>query len=392
MPQLPDVNASEPAARAPRSPSGSGPSTGGTRAVSRYFVSAPVDFFFVGGASLVVFAWMALFYTDQRTPQVIQTALLLMWVINWPHFSMSTYRLYESREHVRQYPLTAYVIPWIVAGALVLCYVEPKVVAPYFVKIFILWSPYHFSGQTIGVALLYARRCGVRVGGWERRGLTWFVYGTFLLSSIRAEAARDGFDYYGIVYPGFGVPAWAIRATEIGFWTSAVLFAGLIAAWSVRNRRFMPAIVLMAPLAQYVWFVQSIYKPSFQEFVPLFHSLQYILIAWSIQLGEKLQLGRLEPSRAGVAGATARWGLVNLVGGVALFYLLPEIGVLAGFDRLFSTGVVFAAVQIHHFFVDGVIWKLRDERVANPLMTSIPELVRGPSPPRAEPDTAGATG
>jgi len=32
-----------------------------------------------------------------------------------------------------------------------------------------------------------------------------------------------------------------------------------------------------------------------------------------------------------------------------------------------ATGVLTAAVQIHHFFVDGVIWKLRNPRVANPL-------------------------
>jgi hypothetical protein len=138
--------------------------------------------------------------------------------------------------------------------------------------------------------------------------------------------------------------------------------------------------------------VQSIYLPSFQEFVPLFHSLQYILIAWSIQVGEKLQLGRLEATPGGVAKATAKWGVANLAGGAVLFYLLPEIGVAAGFDRLFSTGLVFAAVQIHHFFVDGVIWKLRDARVANPLMVNVPELVREGAPASPRTGAAGAPG
>ena len=32
-----------------------------------------------------------------------------------------------------------------------------------------------------------------------------------------------------------------------------------------------------------------------------------------------------------------------------------------------SVAVIIAGVQIHHFFVDGVIWKLRNPRVANPL-------------------------
>jgi hypothetical protein len=357
------------------------------RAVSRYFVNAPVDFAFVGGLSILVFAAMALFAPRERTPEVVQLALLLMWVVNWPHFSMSTYRLYQSRAHVQQYPFTAYVIPFVVVGATVLAYLQPATFAPYFVKLFVIWSPYHFSGQTIGVTLLYARRSGVGIGKWERRALDTFVYGTFLLSSIRAEVSREGFQYYGIPYPSFGVPAWAVTATEIGFWAAAIAFAGLVVAWCVRHKRWIPAIVLVAPVAQYVWFVQAIYLPSFQEFVPLFHSLQYMLIAWSIQLAEKLQLGRLAATRARVATETAKWGVANFAGGVLLFYLLPEVGVLAGHDRLFSTGVIFAAVQIHHFFVDGVIWKLRDARVANPLMASVPDLVRGgavsPAPVRA---------
>ncbi len=348
-----------------------------------YFVNGPVDFLFIGGASVITFVLMAMFYPAERTPEVISMAVLLMWIINWPHFSMSTYRLYQSRAHVRQYPFTAYVIPWIVIGGMVLSFVYPDDVAPFFVKIFILWSPYHFSGQTIGITLIYARRAGVRVGPWERRALNWFIYGTFLVSSIRAEVSRDGSNYYGIVYPGIGVPQWVVTATEYAFWASALLFAALVILRCYRNRRLIPVIVLVPAVAQYVWFVQAIYMPSFQEFVPMFHSMQYMLIAWSIQLAEKLELRRIEPSRSYVGGETARWGLINLAGGIALFVLLPKIGVFAGYAPLFCEGVIAAGVQIHHFFVDGVIWKLRRENVSQPLMMNIGDVMEQRASPEA---------
>lgn len=346
-----------------------------------YFVNAPVDFLFIGGASIATFFLMTLFYTDQRTPEVVSLGLFLMWVINWPHFSMSTYRLYQSRNHMRQYPFTSYVIPWIVLGGTVLSFAYPEQIAPYFIKLFLLWSPYHFSGQTIGITMIYARRCGIQLGPWERRALNAFVYGTFLLSSIRAEVSRDGFDYYGIHYPSFGVPQWAATLTEYWFWGAALIFAGLVIAWCVRNKRAMPLIVLLPPVAQYIWFVQSIYMPSFQEFVPMFHSLQYILIAWSIQLKVKLDTKRITPSKRYVFTESSRWGAINIVGGVCLFYALPAVGASAGFPPFAAEGIIIAAVQIHHFFVDGVIWKLRNETVAHPLMMHLSDVAGTPRPP-----------
>ena len=43
-----------------------------------------------------------------------------------------------------------------------------------------------------------------------------------------------------------------------------------------------------------------------------------------------------------------------------------------GYDYDLSQAVVAAAIQIHHFFVDGVIWKLRDARVGSFLSSSVP--------------------
>jgi hypothetical protein len=46
-----------------------------------------------------------------------------------------------------------------------------------------------------------------------------------------------------------------------------------------------------------------------------------------------------------------------------------------GASAAFVTGVILSAVQIHHFFVDGVIWKLKSPAVSSPLMVNLNELV-----------------
>ena len=341
---------------------------------TRYFVNAPVDFFFIGGASFILFAFLLLFYTDARTPEVITAAVMLSWAINWPHFSMSTYRLYQSKSNIQQYPITAYVIPFIVLGGVVLSFTFPDIVAPYFVKLFMLWSPYHFSGQTLGITFIYAMRSGIRLSSLERKVITSFVLGTYFLSTIRAETSRDGYTFYGVQYPSMQIPQWIANIAEYAMWAAIIAFVAMVVYWSYRNRRILPLMVILPGATQYLWFVQSVYMPSFQEFVPMLHSLQYILIAWGIQLKEKMDVKKIEPSKKYVVTETSRWFVINFIGGVTLFYMLPDIGVAMGYTSLFSIAIIYAAIQIHHFFVDGVIWKLKNKTVSHPLMMTFEDL------------------
>ena len=339
-----------------------------------YFVNAPTDIFFIGGASFLLYFGLMAFYTDVRTTEIITVAMLLSWLINWPHFSMSTYRLYQNKANIQRYPFTAYAIPIIVFGGLVLSFQYPLIVAPLFVKLFMIWSPYHFAGQTIGITFVYAMRAGIKLSTLEKKVFSYFIFLTFFVATIRAEVSREGYSFYTVKYPSFAVPQWIADIAEYCLWISLLALIVLTVIWSYKNKRILPLIVILPAATQYLWFIQSVYKPSFQEFVPMLHSLQYIIIAWGIQLKEKLDSNKITPSRKFVVNETARWFAINFVGGAILFYMLPKVGALLNFPTLFSIAVVFAAIQIHHFFVDGVIWKLRNSTVAHPLTMTLSDL------------------
>ncbi len=68
---------------------------------------------------------------------------------------------------------------------------------------------------------------------------------------------------------------------------------------------------------------------------------------------------------------SARWMLINIAGGYALFWVLPHLGSHFGKSLAFSTAVMLAAIQVHHFFVDGVIWRLRNPAARSPLSSSL---------------------
>ncbi|MBI3894121.1 MAG: hypothetical protein HY303_21590, partial [Candidatus Wallbacteria bacterium] len=87
-----------------------------------YFVNAFVDHAVIGGVSIAAWALLATCHSGERTPAVFGLSAALLWVCNWPHFAATSYRLYHSPDNVRQYPMTALAVPWLVlagvAGAL----------------------------------------------------------------------------------------------------------------------------------------------------------------------------------------------------------------------------------------------------------------------------------
>ena len=94
---------------------------------------------------------------------------------------------------------------------------------------------------------------------------------------------------------------------------------------------------------------------------------------WS-KLKEKLDKDHLVPGVSYVVRESARWGVLNIVGGAILFFMLPHLMAETGVELMFATGIVLAGVQLHHFFVDGVIWKLKNPRVQSPTMTTLRQL------------------
>ncbi len=144
---------------------------------------------------------------------------------------------------------------------------------------------------------------------------------------------------------------------------------------SIADKRVVHPMVMLPVVTQVFWFVLGANVALYYEFVPFFHSLQYLLIAWAMQLSETRQRLGIVPSPTYALRESGRWGGLNVLGGAVLFWALPRLLVEAsGLPLSTVEGIAIAGVQIHHFFVDGVIWKLRDARVSAPLMVTLHDL------------------
>ena len=308
-----------------------------------YFVSPLVDASVIGGASIVAYAVLWAIRERVAMETIYATSSALLVLVNWPHFSATCFRLYHSRANVAQYPMTAFAVPFIILAGVWASFVEPDAVAPYFVKLYLIWSPYHFSGQTLGISLLYARRAGVRFSPRERFALAGFIYGTFLLPTMRFEAGLGSSEYYGIAFPTLSLPAWAPQLALA--WLS-LCGLGLL-AMVVRRRALPPAIIFLPAFTQFVWFVPGSQLGAFNEFIPMFHSLQYLFIAWTLQLKERLDFDEIAPSRRYVLWESVRWLLMNR----RRAFALRNVAAPVWLDTAFA---LFCRRPVHHFFVDGV--------------------------------------
>jgi hypothetical protein len=336
-----------------------------------YFVGPVVDGACMGGISLAVFVYFALFARGYGAIQVsgaaLSAAAFLNWMVNFPHFAATNYRLYQSRENLRQFRLTAFLVPLVLTLAVVACFVWPELFAPTWTKMLILWSAYHYSGQHLGLTMLYARRAEVAVTPRWRFAIAGFLYSCFLAQYAELEASGHEMLVFSLPFPLLGIPAWIAPLCRGVAYCFAAFALGEGVSWMRKSGRKIPWIVALPALTHYVWTLLGAQTFSFQVLVPFFHGLQYLLVAWAVEM--HAQGGGQPRVPSFLWMRSARWAFFVVAGGGLLFYALPRLVAGFGFDLAFCTAIFFVTVQVHHFFVDGVIWKLRTEAKRSPLFS-----------------------
>lgn len=284
-------------------------------------------------------------------------------VANYPHYMATVYRAYGTRDRRAYRFYTVYATAGLVAvGAL--AHVETRLV-PWLFSLYVMWSPWHYTGQNYGLLSMFLKRAGVDLGLGERR----MVRGAFVASYVMLLATfHEGASSDPLVL-SLALPSGASRA--LGAAGGAVFVIGGLGALASIARR-VPRAALAAPAVLYatqaLWFVVPIVlrwgagvstpQARYSSGVlAVMHAAQYL---WITQYFAHRELG----------AAWSRWKYWAALGlgGLGLFLPVPWLASLgAHLDFTTSVLIVTAVVNLHHFMIDGVVWKLRDPRVARTL-------------------------
>ncbi len=295
---------------------------------------------------------------------------VLSLAFNYPHYMATVYRAYRTRTDFARYRLFTFHITLALAIVAAASHVWSALV-PLIFTVYITWSPWHYTGQNFGLAMMFVRRNGVAPTNAERRML-WLAFlasYALLFLSFHTGPSNDP------LVRSLGIPD-AVASPARTIFLLVVLVCGAlpIARWFLRAgaKAMLAPFVLVA--TQATWFV----VPAIAEWaggtaapqtrysngvLALMHSAQYL---WITSYYAKREAATTQSVWRPWAYATTL-----VVGGVALFVPGPWLtSYLFHIDFSQSVLIFTAIVNIHHFVLDGAIWKLRDARIASLLVDS----------------------
>jgi len=333
-----------------------------------------------------LFAWNALVWAVPLT-----LAPILSVLFGTPHYGATLLRVYARWRDVRHYFVFSVIATGLLAAGFVQGLWDPRVAA-LLVTLYATWSPWHYTGQNYGVALLFLGRRGVAVDATTKRLLHLGFMASYVLVFLTLHGARAGATYQPVQANApltllqLGIPA---RIAGPAFDATLLAYAGLLVAAIGRLLRrgslaaLAPALLLLA--TQAIWFaipvtVQQLGGlPGFAPYSPENGGYTMFWVA-AAHAAQYLWVTRYYAARShGAAGGLRVGGYyaVALAAGAALWSGLPALVAHGGLgptiDAAALTALVAATVNLHHFVLDGAIWKLRDRRIASVLLRRVAE-------------------
>ncbi len=324
-------------------------------------------------APLLLISYLSL-ASSARTWSVVFYVLALFF--NYPHYMATIYRAYHRAEDFQKYRVFTVHITGLMLLTLVLSHVWLGLL-PWIFTIYLTWSPWHYSGQNYGLFMMFARRSGADPDKTTTRALYSAFIASYLILflSFHTGASSDP------LFISLGIPA------VISKWEQVILGVAFLAlsifgfsrlARATEWKRLVPCVTLFS--SQFLWFflpaaislIKGLSIPQNRYstgVLALMHSAQYL---WITSYYARREAKSSDPAIASERSwrPLAYFGVL-ILGGIALFVPGPWMASRLWHHDFTASFLVFTAlVNIHHFILDGAIWKLRDGRVASLLLNS----------------------
>jgi hypothetical protein len=354
--------------------------------------SPVVDLLCVGGLSILLIVPMLLSGREDLAFLNIGVLIWMQALINYSHF-MASYRIiYRDREMIRRHRWAAIWMPMILLGYALLALWQAQQQRPLLVGVMVAvgsgYLAWHYTGQVWGMMASYTYLAGGRIDKSER---------LLIRSSLRILLVWHLVWFVNIWFRQTSLPEpfWLVPLYQAV--TAATLLAAVLGGLGIlkirlRSGSFPPARALVAWIAIFVWYA-AMWRWGLPALflVQLAHAIQYLEFP-----------ARVELNRATRTAATRATGHMALYGAglLAASFLVvlavpgPAMSVVAGFLGLEPNKVapvlILTFINIHHYFTDGVAWKLGNPEVRKDLFSHVnPATVPLPAGPAGPANPAG---
>ena len=314
-------------------------------------------------------------------------------LINSPHFIASYRILYSKKQNIRKHPVVTLALPALAISLLVyVCYwgplntppehtqtqdtlaenalpnANPGLPQPYVMLALTVLAPiflgWHYMGQSWGTTACFAYLAGFRLNPSQRKLLRFGFLSLFAYHLTWACASMSILEQ---LFPQQRAGEFMIKSlmSACRVLVLASFLAGLWGFFQIaqEHKRRIPAAVWLPWVATYSWYVMvDVYPQSF-FLLQIFHALQYLMFPARVEMNQ-------HPTTHVGKHMLIYYGALVLVGYLAFEWTsLVEWVNLAnpsGTMVLLGAATVMC-INIHHYFIDAVIWKIREPEVRDSL-------------------------
>jgi hypothetical protein len=330
-------------------------------------LSPVIDLLCVGGLSLIVFVPLLLSGRGELDFVSIAALAWAQALVNYLHFMASYRMVYRDREMIRRHQWATIWVPLILLGFLIIALLTVEQSQILLIAFFAVASGYlawHYTGQAWGMMASYAFLDGIRFEKTERLLirtslrilLAWHVI--WFLHTALSDPTRVELVYR--VISAATVPAFVL---------------GIVGLSMVRRRtgRLPPARALVAWFAMFVWYAaMARWGLPALFLVQLFHALQYLEFPVRVELNRAT---REAPGRA--FGRLLSYAAILVTASILVILVVPgpAMSIAANLfgapENTAAPILILYFINIHHYFTDGVIWKLSNPEVRKELFAHV---------------------
>lgn len=364
-----------------------------TRDDARYLFNPVVDFLCLGGGSLIVLATLAMAAPKSWIAPVSMVAFLLAHVVNNPHFAHSYqifYRGYAAKAFgwATPAPLRArYIIAGIIVPVLLVAFFGIAVARGNImllgagINIMGFFVGWHYVKQGYGMIIVDSVLKKNLFSTAEKRALLINAYAVWATSWLYINHTVKTSNFWGLESIAFDVPLPLVIVSGALTMLSSI---GALIAIAHRRRyatgRPFPVAGAAAYIASlYVWLLVGRVDPMLLLIVPLFHSLQYLVVVWRFELNRQNARPRSDTQTQAWHAPAVRFTLFAVMGlflGYMGFWGLPTfLDRIVGYDKALFGGTLFLFlfyifINVHHYFMDNVMWRRENPEIGRHLFTS----------------------
>jgi hypothetical protein len=374
------------------------------------------DFWFLGGLSILIWLLFIIFDPMKANSELISTRFVqvgtlfswLSFICNYPHFLIS-YRFAYTRgiKFILQswipliaVPLTLlflYMMSYFyfnetISNNSAIIYLNSLLlktglafqigeqanlgteILAFSVRIMYITVGWHYAKQIFGCMMVYGNYSSYNFSLRQKQlikiSLFSIAFFNFFFVSIPAADATTSTGYF------FNIPLNAIGFSVlfITFFKYAVLITSALVLYFVfyknyqKTKKLPPLNVLVGYVAFHIWWFPPIRQNEFYFLtIPFFHSLQYLPFAYRLEVarGEKSNKENFFISLKMIA---------LVVAGILAFETIPhfldtELNSINHFNTWFFMISFAVFINIHHFFIDSVIWKFNHKDIRDKILS-----------------------